>query len=128
MSACRSHFITDLLLFVMVDDVLVGWTALGECIQLVHVQHVTPQVPQVGRHLKVHKVFTYTEDGQMWNIFVLMSSIYLIIIRLEDAIHFSTRSYFLFTKFRTTSHRYYNYYTDMAWPLNRYITKKKLQN
>jgi len=65
----------------MVDDVLVGRTALGERVQLVHVQHVTPQVPQVGRHLKVHKVFTCAEDGQMWDILVLMPTIFLIIIR-----------------------------------------------
>lgn len=62
-SACRSHVITDLLLFIMVDDVLVSWAALGERVQLVHMQHVTPQVPQVGRHLKVHEVFTCTGDG-----------------------------------------------------------------
>jgi len=37
----------------------------------------------------------------MWDIFVLMPSIYLIIISLAEAIYFKTRSYFLFMKFGT---------------------------
>ncbi len=42
----------------MVDDVLIGWTGLGEGIQVVHVVHVAPQVRQIGRNVKVHKVFS----------------------------------------------------------------------
>lgn len=53
-----SHVVTDLLLFVMVDDVLISRTALGKRVQLIHVQHVTPQVPQVCRDLEVHEIFT----------------------------------------------------------------------
>jgi len=38
------HLHTLLLQLVVVDDVLVGGATLGECVQLVHVVHVAPQV------------------------------------------------------------------------------------
>lgn len=62
----------------------------------------------------------------MWDIYVLISSIYLIIIRFAEAIYFKIRSYYLFMKFGTAAHRYYNYYIVRAGPINRYIPKNKL--
>lgn len=47
-----------LLQLVVVDDVLVGWAALGESIQLVHVIHVAPQAAELWRNLKVHEVLS----------------------------------------------------------------------
>jgi len=42
-----------LLQLVMVDDVLVSWAALCKSIQLVHMEHVAPQVFQLHRYIKV---------------------------------------------------------------------------
>ena len=42
-----------LLQLVMVNDVLVGWAALCKSIQLVHMEHVAPQVFQLHRYIKV---------------------------------------------------------------------------
>ena len=47
----------SLFLFVMVDNVLVGRTALFERVQIVHVVHVSPQVNKRFGYLEPGKIF-----------------------------------------------------------------------
>lgn len=51
-----------LLLLVVIDDVLVGWAGLCEGVKVVHVEHVSPQVLQLLRDLKVGKIFPSHSD------------------------------------------------------------------
>lgn len=54
--------ISYLLLLVVVDDILVGRTALVESVQLVLVAQIPPEVGQLRADLELSEVFACTHD------------------------------------------------------------------
>ena len=48
------------LLFVVIDNILIGRTALVEGVQIIHHVDVTPQVHEIVGNLEVSKIFAYS--------------------------------------------------------------------